>query len=343
MLYEIDDAGRVVGLACDPAREECGNAPTHVEEWRVKLIPIRDVGTDRNAALNFADHRYDASRLGWTPDELRKLCVADSVADTIDPTSISAVVGLNIMSTAITNRYFEKHRPASREEFLKYMGFGVLDYPRTDPEQLKNYKSRPLHGIWATPPFLHNGSVRTVYQMISPRSERQSAFWSGTKEYDPVHLGYEDREVPGAVRFDTAVTGNDNTGHEFRDGCQKNGVIGPYLEPEERFQILEYLKLMDYVKPEEGDENPYELSYGSERRFADFYSRPVASESAFRERDIRENLLAVYREAHIDYYVAFAGSPDTVYIERLIRAHPDAFTLRFTSPKRTIRVYRVHL
>jgi len=91
------------------------------------------------------------------------------------------------------------------------------------------------------------------------------------------------------------------------------------------------------------DENPYELSYGSERRFADFYSRPVASESAFRERDIRENLLAVYRAAHIDYYVAFAGSPDTVYIERLIRAHPDAFTLRFTSPKRTIRVYRVHL
>jgi len=258
ILYELDEKGRVLGPACDPAREDCGNTPSHVEEWRVKLIPIRDIGTDRNAALNFADHRYDASRLGWTPDELRKLCLADSIVDNIDPTSISAVVGLNIMSTAITNRYFEKHRPASKEELLKFMGFGVLDYPRTDPEQLKNYKSRPLHGIWATPPFLHNGSVRTVFQMISPRSERQSTFWSGTKEYDPVHLGYEDREVSGAVRFDTAVTGNDNTGHEFRDGCQKNGVIGPYLEPEQRFQILEYLKLMDYVEPEEGEENPYE-------------------------------------------------------------------------------------
>jgi hypothetical protein len=127
------------------------------------------------------------------------------------------------------------------------MGYGIFDYPRTDPERLKNYKSRPLHGIWATPPFLHNGSVRTVYQMISPREEREQWFWSGTKEYDPVDLGYRSLPVPGAVKYDTGVTGNDNTGHEFRAGCQSNGVIGPYLKPEERRQIIEYLKAMDYV------------------------------------------------------------------------------------------------
>jgi len=157
------------------------------------------------------------------------------------------VVGLNLMSTAIASRYFEQFPPASREQLFKYMGYGVFDYPRTDPERLKNYKSRPLHGIWATPPFLHNGSVRTVYQMISPRTERESWFWSGTKEYDPVDLGYRSLPVPGAVKFDTRVTGNDNTGHEFRAGCQSNGVIGPYLKPEERRQIIEYLKVMDYV------------------------------------------------------------------------------------------------
>ena len=258
ILYELDEQGRVLGPICRPDREDCGDAPTHVEQWRVKLIPIRDIGTDRNAAINFAEHRYDASRLGWTPEELKQLCVADAIADNIDPTAVSAVVGLNIMSTAITNRYFEKHRPASKEEFLKFMGFGVLDYPHTDPAALKNYKSRPLHGIWATPPFLHNGSVRTIFQMISPRSERQAAFWSGTREYDPVHLGYQDLDLPGAVRFETRVTGNDNTGHEFRDGCQKNGVIGPFLEVEERYRILEYIKLMDYVEPTPSGEIPYE-------------------------------------------------------------------------------------
>jgi hypothetical protein len=238
LAYEIDeDSLRVTGTLGAKA----------VDEWRVALLPITDVGTDRNAALNFANHRYDASRLGWTSEELLSLCIAPDVANRIDPSSVSAVVGLNIMSTAISNRYFEQFPPASPEELFKYMGYGIFDYPRTDPERLKNYKSRPLHGIWATPPFLHNGSVRTVYQMISPREEREQWFWSGTKEYDPVDLGYRSLPVPGAVKYDTRVTGNDNTGHEFRAGCQSNGVIGPYLEPVERRQIIEYLKAMDYV------------------------------------------------------------------------------------------------
>ena len=227
-----------------------------VEEWRVALVPITDIGTDRNAALNFADNRYDASRLGWTAAELLSLCVAPDVVRHLDPKRISAVVGLNIMSTAITNRYFEQYPPASPEQLFRYMGYGVFDYPRTDPDRLKNYKSRPLHGIWATPPFLHNGSVRTVYQMISPREERERWFWSGTKEYDPADLGYRNLPVPGAVKFDTRVIGNDNTGHEFRAGCQSNGVIGPYLEPQERRQIMEYLKVMDYVRDPERDFEP---------------------------------------------------------------------------------------
>jgi hypothetical protein len=83
--------------------------------------------------------------------------------------------------------------------------------------------------------------------MISPRDERETQFWSGTREYDPVHLGFRSLEVPGAVLFKTSVVGNDNVGHEFRDGCQKNGIIGPFLQPEERLQIVEYLKVMDYV------------------------------------------------------------------------------------------------
>lgn len=251
-LYALDAKGRVIGVRGNEA----------VPEWRIEVIPVTDIGTDRHAALNFSGRTYDVTRLGWTPDELRRLCVADDIVRTLDPKRITAVVGLNLMSTAITNRYFEQNPPQSDRELFRYMGYGIFDYPRTDPARLKNYKSRPLHGIWATPPFLHNGSVRTVYQMISPRSEREAGFWSGTREYDPADLGYRDLEVPGAVRFDTRVTGNDNTGHEFRDGCQKDGVIGPYLEPQDRRRILEYLKVMDYVPDgaalEPGGHLPYE-------------------------------------------------------------------------------------
>jgi hypothetical protein len=91
------------------------------------------------------------------------------------------------------------------------------------------------------------------------------------------------------------------------------------------------------------DKRPSEVGYGLDRSFADFYSTPAPSESEFRSRDIRENLLAVYRDANVDYYVAYSGSADTPHIERLIRDNPAAFKLRFTSPKRTIRVYRVRL
>jgi hypothetical protein len=114
-IFDLDDQGRVTGVIDDRA----------VEEWRVALLPITDVGTDRNAALNFANHRYDASRLGWTQAELRELCVSDDIVNSIDPKSVSAVVGLNIMSTAITNRYFEKNPPQSNEELLRYMGYGI--------------------------------------------------------------------------------------------------------------------------------------------------------------------------------------------------------------------------
>ena len=257
LRYELDADGHIVGLACDregddPSKPKCTPENDHVPEWRVALLPIRDVGTDRNAALNFANNRYDASRLGWTADELRELCLPEETIASIDPKNLSAVEGLNLMSLSIARRYFRQHPPGSPEELMKYMGYGILDFPRTDPARLLNYKSRPLHGVWATPPFLHNGSVRTVFQMISPRDERERVFWSGTKEYDPKHLGYRNDPVPGAVKFDTSVTGNDNVGHEFNDGCQKNGIIGRRLSIEERYAILEYLKAMDYTaRPED--------------------------------------------------------------------------------------------
>ena len=90
------------------------------------------------------------------------------------------------------------------------------------------------------------------------------------------------------------------------------------------------------------DKRPDEVGYGPERSFANFYSIPAPSEFEVRARDIRDNLLAVYRASKIDYYVAYAGSADTPHIEQLIADHPAAFALRFTSPKKTIRVYRVH-
>jgi len=111
------------------------------------------------------------------------------------------------------------------------------------------YPARPLDGYWATAPYLHNGSVRTMYQLLSPVEERSKTFWIGTWDFDPVHLGYENEPVQGAFVFDTSLAGNSNSGHEFRDADPNTpGVIGPALSPEERLDIIEYLKVLDSVK-----------------------------------------------------------------------------------------------
>jgi hypothetical protein len=79
------------------------------------------------------------------------------------------------------------------------------------------YKARPLDGIWATPPYLHNSSVPNLYQMLVPVSRRSAKFHLGTSRFDPKHVGYETQQFPGAFEMDTSQAGNRNTGHEFRN------------------------------------------------------------------------------------------------------------------------------
>ena len=115
---------------------------------------------------------------------------------------------------------------------------------------LNAYKPRPLAGIWATPPFLHNGSVPTVFDLLSPVEERPKTFRVGSREYDPAKLGLA-QPTSGFWLFDTTKDGNHNTGHEFSreyvkapdNEDPKDGRIGPYLPPEDRLAIIEYLKV----------------------------------------------------------------------------------------------------
>ena len=92
------------------------------------------------------------------------------------------------------------------------------------------YKARPLNGIWATAPYLHNGSVPNLVELLKPAAQRVKTFHVGSQEFDSVNVGFKDD--PTQPLFDTSVDGNTNTGHEF----------GTDLNPEQRRQLLEYLK-----------------------------------------------------------------------------------------------------
>ena len=99
------------------------------------------------------------------------------------------------------------------------------------------YKGRPLNGIWATAPYLHNGSVPNLAALLQPAVKRPTSFSIGVRTFDPVRVGFL-TDVPGFARFNvnnpdgTPITGNSNAGHEF----------GANLTDQERHQLVEYMK-----------------------------------------------------------------------------------------------------
>lgn len=103
------------------------------------------------------------------------------------------------------------------------------------------YKARPLNGVWSTAPFLHNGSVPTLYELLSPQAERRDTFWTGSREFDPVKVGFVSTKGKGLFKFNAKLPGNLNSGHLFSSDGGK-GVIGRGLGPDERLAIIEFLK-----------------------------------------------------------------------------------------------------
>ena len=227
--------------APDPKPRDQRLAPSRDPEWKMRVVPISIVGTDPTTADNIADHRFDISRLGWTKAELSRLDVKlfGSSLDDVDFKSISSAKGLAYITAYVENRAYQDAGigPRQRKEMDGYgLPIGV--------QEKRGYKARPLDGIWATPPFLHNGSVPNLFELLSPVYERQAQFWVGNFEFDPVRVGYRSDKFPGGFLLDTRVTGNGNGGHEFRDGCRQEGIIGRALSPDERLALIEYLKVL---------------------------------------------------------------------------------------------------
>lgn len=104
-----------------------------------------------------------------------------------------------------------------------------------EPPSLSDLKASPLAGIWASGPYFHNGSVATVYEVLSPVEERRAVFWTGGRELDRKRLGFVSEDAPGRFRFDTSLPGNGRTGHLY----PPQG-----LSPDERMAVIEYLKTL---------------------------------------------------------------------------------------------------
>lgn len=93
------------------------------------------------------------------------------------------------------------------------------------------YWAATLSGVWARSPYLHNGSVRTMQELLSAPAQRAKTFKRGSNEYDAAQMGYTDA---GPYEFDTTMEGNSNSGHDY----------GTKLSAEQKRDLIEYLKTL---------------------------------------------------------------------------------------------------
>ena len=97
------------------------------------------------------------------------------------------------------------------------------------------YVNMQLHGLWLRAPYLHNGSVPTLRDLLKPPEQRPKVFYRGYDVYDFENVGFISAG-PGAERsgfkYDTSEKGNGNGGH----------LHGTELGTDEINALLEFLK-----------------------------------------------------------------------------------------------------
>jgi mono/diheme cytochrome c family protein len=115
------------------------------------------------------------------------------------------------------------------------------DYARDYPFKFKRfvktngYVAVPLDGVWLRAPYLHNGSVPTLEDLLQPAEKRPKLFYRGYDVYDRTRTGFVSQGAAArrdGFRVDVRVPGNGNAGHEY----------GLDLSPAEKRALIEYLK-----------------------------------------------------------------------------------------------------
>ena len=191
----------------------------------VGLVPQSYVGTDRTQAEAVRPFAVTGQLSNYLPPELRGKYAVPMPAFKL------------FLQREVLGRAIAKLK-LTPEQLADLNGYRELPQP---PAPDGVYKAAPRDGVWATPPFLHNGSVPNLYEMLVPAGERSKKFCIG-REFDPIKVGLDTTCGPNAFVTDTSLLGHSNAGHSFQDGPRGNGVIGPLLTDDQRWALVEYLK-----------------------------------------------------------------------------------------------------
>jgi mono/diheme cytochrome c family protein len=127
--------------------------------------------------------------------------------------------------------FFDEEQARLLNEWVAAFEVPGYDPPAVSFRSTRQYVAPPLAGVWARSPYLHNGAVRTMWELLAPPAERPRSFRIGSPLYDQRHLGHAGE---GPFLFDCSLPGNSNAGHDY----------GTALGEAEKRELIEYLKTL---------------------------------------------------------------------------------------------------
>lgn len=199
-------------------------------------MPLAKLGTDPQMVQNILKYSVDPGvlRTKLSPEDQQKEKIARVIVLKV---AVRAVITRKLLEMGLSEKEFKA---------LAFRLSGQRTPPFVDPPLsiISTYKARPLNGIWATAPFLHNGSIPNLYQLLLPAEQRVITFRVGSKEFDPVKVGFV---TDKGFEFDTTLLGNLNSGHSgplFTQGKTEEDSYKDFTD-KERMALIEYMKTLN--------------------------------------------------------------------------------------------------
>jgi mono/diheme cytochrome c family protein len=212
--------------SCHPTQPELTEpSATGNRYWRVTVMTPAETGTDPGTVL------VDASRTTIMPEIMNPVFNAAYGTSLSGPDNVvpSLAYRALLIGSMVQNGF--------RLEGISPSEAPVITDCRDGRAQpVVGYKARSLDGVGFTAPYLHNGSVPTLEDLLRPANERPRSFFLGCGKYDAERLGFAcDARSERTFEFDTRLPGNSNAGHEY----------GTTLGRSDRRALVEYIKSIE--------------------------------------------------------------------------------------------------
>jgi hypothetical protein len=237
---------------CASCHEVPGGFHLTPQRFKTALTPLETVQTDMWMACNAS---FDQAQAGFFVGEKLNLVIGDPLLNPasnlsmLQTTAVGTMLGQKAaLAKSVTNGLLglDNGLPQAAKGFAALPPDVRLNqcngamHDKTDPHYAQLvYKGRPLQGIWATAPYLHNGSAPSLYTLLQAPGDRPAVFCVGSRVFDPKEVGFEYRYKgacpPGTFKFDVSAFGNSNAGHDYGNAA---------FTDDDRYALIEYMKTL---------------------------------------------------------------------------------------------------